>query len=160
MQLFLKTAIHFLTDGYFLKYSRVRTPDSFRSCNNHLPSEPAEGFITPLDSFLSEIDQVIQLKPRASIQSIHFCHSILSMGPSPVASVPADSEIKTGYSFINRRIRSVAQPLFMCAGIKMNRIHQVIKTNDWIFCRQMNILIPMWRADQNKYCVYLLPESL
>jgi hypothetical protein len=66
----------------------------------------SESFQFPFESVLSlrkeqvstllETDHVIQLILLVSIHSIDSCQAIRFIGPSPVASMPADSETKMG----------------------------------------------------------------
>src|SRR5215217_7973741 len=90
---------------YFLINVLAFIPDSFRSSSFHPPTAAAVFFKTEQVSSLSETDQVIQLSLFFSAHSIQRFHSASSMGPLPLASIPADSEIKTGIPF--RRAYSV-----------------------------------------------------
>src|ERR1700730_16260049 len=86
---------------YFLIIALALIPDSFRSFFFQFPVDEAEGSRTEQVSSLSDIDQVIQLIFFCSAHFIHLFHSSLSRKPLPLASLPADSDIKRGSPVLN-----------------------------------------------------------
>src|ERR1044072_1184668 len=91
--------IYFIAPLYLRIISLDLIPDSFRSSSFHPPLDEAVFFNTEQVSSLSETDHTSQLILFCSHQLIHRCHSSSFNGPSPVASMPADSEIKIGIPF-------------------------------------------------------------
>src|SRR3954467_84245 len=69
----------------FLINSLASIPDSFKSSFFQFPSDDALFCNTEHVSSLSETDHVIQLILFCSAHEIHFSHSSLFIGPSPLA---------------------------------------------------------------------------
>jgi hypothetical protein len=101
-------------------------PDSFKFSSFHPPSDEADVCNTEQVSFLSETDQTIPayfmlfapLDP--TLATLHH-----SSGPSPVASIPADSDTKMGMLYRAQNHKRSRNHCFVRACIKMHGVHDI-----------------------------------